>query len=101
MLVVYDSRFGSGKAFAEKLGMSTQSVNEALNEECVLVTRNEGFGEIPQATKEFLAQKGYNPIYGARPLKRFIEQSVEDNLAEEILIFHMKLSLWIHRPIRP
>ena len=54
MLVVYDSRFGNGKAFAEKLGMPTQSVSEALNEECVLVTRNEGFGQITQITREFL-----------------------------------------------
>ncbi|MBD7913812.1 class Ib ribonucleoside-diphosphate reductase assembly flavoprotein NrdI [Clostridium sp. Sa3CUN1] len=54
MLVVYDSRFGSGKAFAEKLGMTTQSVSEELNQECVLVTRNEGLGEISQATREFL-----------------------------------------------
>ena len=36
MLVVYDSRFGSGKAFAEKLGMPTQSVSEELKEECIL-----------------------------------------------------------------
>ena len=54
MLIVYDSRFGSGKAFAEKLGMPIQSVSEELNEECVLVTRNEGLGEIAQATREFL-----------------------------------------------
>ncbi|MBE6053661.1 MAG: NrdI protein [Clostridium sartagoforme] len=54
MLVVYDSRFGSGKAFAEKLGMPTQSVSEVLNEECVLVTRNEGLGQITQVTREFL-----------------------------------------------
>lgn len=54
MLIVYDSKFGNGKAFAEKLGMKTQSVSEELNEECVLVTRNEGFGEIPKATIEFL-----------------------------------------------
>ena len=30
--------------------------------------------------------KGYNREYGARPLKRFIEQNIEDNLAEEILL---------------
>ena len=30
--------------------------------------------------------KGYNREYGARPLKRFIEQQIEDNLAEEILM---------------
>ena len=54
MLVVYDSRFGSGKAFAEKLGLPTQSVSEELNQECVLVTRNEGFGQITQITRAFL-----------------------------------------------
>lgn len=31
-------------------------------------------------------EKGYSEEYGARPLKRFIEQSIEDNLAEEILL---------------
>lgn len=30
--------------------------------------------------------KGYNKEYGARPLKRYIEQNIEDNLAEEILM---------------
>lgn len=30
-------------------------------------------------------KKGYSEEYGARPLKRFIEQKIEDNLAEEIL----------------
>ena len=37
------------------------------------------------AMKEIF-EKGYSSTYGARPLKRFIEQSVEDNLAEEILM---------------
>ncbi len=37
------------------------------------------------AMKEIF-EKGYSNTYGARPLKRFIEQSIEDNLAEEILI---------------
>ena len=37
------------------------------------------------AMKEIF-EKGYSNTYGARPLKRFIEQSVEDNLAEEILM---------------
>lgn len=54
MLVVYDSRFGAGKAFAEKLGRPSQSVSEPLNEECVLITRNEGFGQITQITRAFL-----------------------------------------------
>jgi ATP-dependent Clp protease ATP-binding subunit ClpC len=35
--------------------------------------------------KEFLAEKGYNPTFGARPLKRAIQKYLEDPLAEEIL----------------
>jgi ATP-dependent Clp protease ATP-binding subunit ClpC len=34
---------------------------------------------------DFLIEKGYNPEFGARPLKRAIEHHVEDPLAEEIL----------------
>ena len=35
--------------------------------------------------KEFLIDKGFNPDYGARPLRRSIENMIEDPLAEEIL----------------
>ncbi|WP_217704839.1 ATP-dependent Clp protease ATP-binding subunit [Victivallis sp. Marseille-Q1083] len=35
--------------------------------------------------KEFLIQKGYEPEYGARPLRRSVERYLEDPLAEEIL----------------
>jgi ATP-dependent Clp protease ATP-binding subunit ClpB len=35
--------------------------------------------------KEFLADKGYDPAYGARPLKRALQRHLEDPLAEEIL----------------
>jgi len=35
--------------------------------------------------KEFLIEKGYNPDFGARPLRRAIEQNVEDPISEEIL----------------
>src|SRR4051812_36211703 len=35
--------------------------------------------------KEYIIDKGYNPDYGARPLRRAIENMIEDPLAEEIL----------------
>ena len=35
--------------------------------------------------KEFLTDKGYDPTYGARPLKRALQRYLEDPLAEEIL----------------
>ncbi len=34
---------------------------------------------------DFLVQKGYDPTYGARPMRRAVEQNLEDPLAEEIL----------------
>jgi ATP-dependent Clp protease ATP-binding subunit ClpC len=41
--------------------------------------------ELTDKAKEFLAEKGYNPTFGARPLKRAIQKYLEDPLAEEIL----------------
>ena len=41
--------------------------------------------EISDDAKEFLATRGFNPIYGARPLKRVIRQLVENPLSKEIL----------------
>jgi ATP-dependent Clp protease ATP-binding subunit ClpB len=35
--------------------------------------------------RDWLAEKGYDPAYGARPLKRVIQKSVQDPLAELIL----------------
>jgi ATP-dependent Clp protease ATP-binding subunit ClpC len=41
--------------------------------------------KLTDSAKEFLAEKGYDPAYGARPLHRAIQKYVEDPLAEEIL----------------
>ncbi len=46
--------------------------------------------EITEASKDFIADKGYDKQYGARPLKRAIQKYVEDLLAEEILDAHIK-----------
>ena len=35
--------------------------------------------------KEFIAKVGFEPVYGARPLKRALYEEVEDRLAELIL----------------
>ncbi|MCF8257801.1 MAG: ATP-dependent Clp protease ATP-binding subunit [Flavobacteriales bacterium] len=41
--------------------------------------------EITQDAKNFLADKGYDPAYGARPLKRAIQKYMEDPLAEQLI----------------
>jgi ATP-dependent Clp protease ATP-binding subunit ClpC len=41
--------------------------------------------ELTPEAKDFLIEKGYNPEYGARPLRRALEHNVEDTLSESIL----------------
>ncbi|KAB7727592.1 AAA domain-containing protein [Rudanella paleaurantiibacter] len=41
--------------------------------------------ELTEKAKDFLAEKGYDPQYGARPLNRAIQRYLEDPVAEEIL----------------
>lgn len=40
---------------------------------------------ISEEAKEFIAVNGFDPIYGARPLKRFIQRNIETKLAREII----------------
>jgi len=41
--------------------------------------------ELAPEAREWLATRGYDPVYGARPLKRVIQKEVQDPLAEKIL----------------
>ena len=41
--------------------------------------------ELTEGAKEFIADKGYDSQFGARPLKRAIQKYLEDPIAEEIL----------------
>jgi len=53
-----------------------------------LFRRIQGIGykvDITKGAKEFIAEKGYDPKFGARPLRRAIQKFIEDPLAEEIL----------------
>jgi len=41
--------------------------------------------ELDQLARDYLADKGYDPLYGARPLGRVIQDSIKKPLAEELL----------------
>ena len=41
--------------------------------------------ELTADAKELLAKKGYDPVLGARPLRRTIQREIEDALSEKIL----------------
>jgi len=54
----------------------------------VLIKRlkqNEIEMEVSEETMTHLAKKGYDPVFGARPLRRAIQSMIEDKLAEEML----------------
>ncbi|WP_416197309.1 MAG: ATP-dependent Clp protease ATP-binding subunit ClpC [Sporanaerobacter sp.] len=40
---------------------------------------------VSEDTKKYISKKGFDPVYGARPLERTITKMIEDQLAEEIL----------------
>jgi ATP-dependent Clp protease ATP-binding subunit ClpC len=44
---------------------------------------------LDEAAKNFLVEKGHDPDYGARPMRRAVEQHLEDPLAEEIMRGHL------------
>ncbi|MBR6464070.1 MAG: ATP-dependent Clp protease ATP-binding subunit, partial [Verrucomicrobia bacterium] len=46
--------------------------------------------KLEDEARDLLIQKGYNPVYGARPMRRTVEQMVQDPLAEEILRGHIR-----------
>ena len=52
--------------------------------------------ELDEAAKEFLIEKGYDPTYGARPMRRAVERYLEDPLAEELLRGQVKAGDVVH-----
>ncbi len=69
--------------------LSKEDIHEIIDIELVkLFERVEGLGyhlELSEPAKDFIADKGYDADYGARPLKRAIQKYLEDPLAEEII----------------
>ncbi len=56
--------------------------------------------ELTDDAKEFLIDKGFNPDFGARPLRRAIEQNIEDEISEEILRGSYKGKNLIHVSVK-
>jgi ATP-dependent Clp protease ATP-binding subunit ClpC len=46
--------------------------------------------ELTEAAREYLGEKGFDPVLGARPLRRLIQNEVEDLLSDELLSGHIK-----------
>ena len=62
----------------EILTLEVQKVTERLKNRSIIL-------ELDAKAKDFLVEKGFDPVYGARPMRRAVERFLEDPLAEEIL----------------
>jgi len=47
--------------------------------------------EVTDAAKDFLGEKGYDEVFGARPLRRVIQDMIEDKLSESVLRSEFKV----------
>ncbi|RKD22765.1 ATP-dependent Clp protease ATP-binding subunit ClpC [Ammoniphilus oxalaticus] len=45
---------------------------------------------LSEEAKDYLAKEGFDPVFGARPLRRAIQKHIEDRLSEELLIGNIK-----------
>jgi ATP-dependent Clp protease ATP-binding subunit ClpC len=57
--------------------------------------------EISKKAKDFVANKGFDPQYGARPLKRAIQRYLEDPLSEAIIRLEMQPGAKLHVDLDP
>ncbi len=60
-----------------------EDVNERMDEHFLVL-------EATPAAKDWLATHGYDPEYGARPLRRLVQQTVEDKLSDAVLAGEFK-----------
>ncbi|MDE6011912.1 MAG: ATP-dependent Clp protease ATP-binding subunit, partial [Prevotella sp.] len=69
--------------------LDLEAIKRIINVELKpLVKRIEDLGytiDLTEAAKEFVATKGYDVQFGARPLKRAIQNYIEDGICEQIL----------------
>ncbi|HEX3016717.1 MAG TPA: ATP-dependent chaperone ClpB [Caproicibacter sp.] len=52
--------------------------------------------ELTDAAKEYIVSSGYDPVYGARPLKRFIQSNLETLIAKKIISGTLKPKTVLH-----
>ncbi|MBL7198358.1 MAG: ATP-dependent Clp protease ATP-binding subunit, partial [Candidatus Omnitrophica bacterium] len=71
------------KDLSRIVDLEVEEVRKRLKEQNISV-------ELSKESKEFITEKGFDPTFGARPLKRTIQRYLEDPLAEEIIAGRFK-----------
>jgi ATP-dependent Clp protease ATP-binding subunit ClpB len=61
------------------VALMTKDLSKRLEERQVKV-------EITDAAREFIARSGYDPVYGARPLRRFIQRELETRIGRSLIV---------------
>ena len=68
-----------------------KEIAEIMLQEVFVRLKDKGIKlDVTEAFKERLVEEGYNPSYGARPLRRAVMRLLEDSLAEEVLSGRIK-----------
>jgi ATP-dependent Clp protease ATP-binding subunit ClpC len=73
----------------------TEIVDLLLNDVRARLTEHGVQIEMTQAAREHLAEEGYDPEYGARPLRRVIQNRIEDALSDYILMGRFEAGMTI------
>jgi ATP-dependent Clp protease ATP-binding subunit ClpC len=60
------------------VSLMVNEVNDRLTEQGIII-------EVTDKAKDLLAKEGFDPMFGARPLRRVIQKRIEDRLSEELL----------------
>jgi ATP-dependent Clp protease ATP-binding subunit ClpB len=60
------------------VGLMTKDLSKRLEERHVKV-------EITEAARRFIAESGYDPVYGARPLRRYIQRELETRIGRALI----------------
>ena len=68
----------TGKEIEKIIDIFMEDIKNRLKEKNITI-------EISKEAKELMAREGYDPIYGARPLKRYISKALETNIAKLII----------------
>lgn len=68
---------------AKIVDIEIRHVAERLQEQKITI-------EVSKEAKDFIIEKGFDPVFGARPLKRTIQRFLEDPLASEIIAKRFK-----------
>jgi ATP-dependent Clp protease ATP-binding subunit ClpA len=65
-------------------------VGKFVDELCSQLSQKKVTVTLSDDARDWLASRGYDPLFGARPLARLIQTEIKDVLSDEVLFGHLK-----------